>query len=309
MVVVFVPFRNPIVAGLNLIRSAIRSPNFLTGVSGWSINRDGSAEFNNATIRGDLVVGTAPTTISVLPAADLPAELIAQYPTAVSVIIQKSSATKYVYMVITPTTWAMGSYNGTTVLEQLTITGSNSEFTFNGTNLNIATELFVHAGSIVLGDGVTANSASMNIGATSTVNFDSGSRITYDFASDTIPYVPAWSGGATAIGNGLISGEYIKLGKLVIGHFDIVVGTTTNLGAGAAWSISLPLPTMLSTGANIGSVTAGTGATRYNGWLWQNGASSVAPSAEANTRWTSAVPFAFAVGSEIRGTFTYLTSA
>jgi hypothetical protein len=30
----------------------LRSPNFLAGVSGWTINQDGSAEFNNLTIRG-----------------------------------------------------------------------------------------------------------------------------------------------------------------------------------------------------------------------------------------------------------------
>jgi Right handed beta helix region len=30
----------------------LRSPNYVTGVSGWTINQDGSAEFNNLTIRG-----------------------------------------------------------------------------------------------------------------------------------------------------------------------------------------------------------------------------------------------------------------
>lgn len=55
---VVVGFRNPIVAGLDLIRQAIRSPNFVTGVSGWSINRDGSAEFQDIVARGDLTVNT-----------------------------------------------------------------------------------------------------------------------------------------------------------------------------------------------------------------------------------------------------------
>lgn len=39
-------------AGLNLILQAMRSPNFVAGSTGWSINKDGSAEFNNITIRG-----------------------------------------------------------------------------------------------------------------------------------------------------------------------------------------------------------------------------------------------------------------
>ncbi len=46
------PFSNPLAAGLTLIRQALRSPNYVAGVSGWTVNQDGSAEFNNLTIRG-----------------------------------------------------------------------------------------------------------------------------------------------------------------------------------------------------------------------------------------------------------------
>lgn len=49
------PFNNSIVGGVGtLIRQWLRSPNYVAGVSGWTINRDGSAEFNNVTIRGNL---------------------------------------------------------------------------------------------------------------------------------------------------------------------------------------------------------------------------------------------------------------
>jgi hypothetical protein len=45
------PFADPIVGGVDkLIRKAIQSPNFIAGVQGWSINRDGTAEFNQLTI-------------------------------------------------------------------------------------------------------------------------------------------------------------------------------------------------------------------------------------------------------------------
>lgn len=44
-------FRSAILAGTNLIREAINSPNFVAGVSGWSINRDGSAEFADLLVR------------------------------------------------------------------------------------------------------------------------------------------------------------------------------------------------------------------------------------------------------------------
>lgn len=49
------PFNNPIVAGTTLVRPAIRSPNYVTGISGWTINADGSAEFNNVVIRGTVI--------------------------------------------------------------------------------------------------------------------------------------------------------------------------------------------------------------------------------------------------------------
>lgn len=43
---------DPVVGSTVLRRPAIQSPNFVTGSSGWTINSDGSAEFNNLTIRG-----------------------------------------------------------------------------------------------------------------------------------------------------------------------------------------------------------------------------------------------------------------
>lgn len=52
-------FANPIIGGMAaLIRQAIRSPNFVAGLSGWSINKDGSVEFNNGTFRGTISAAT-----------------------------------------------------------------------------------------------------------------------------------------------------------------------------------------------------------------------------------------------------------
>lgn len=46
-------FRNDIIGGAAaLIRAAIQSPNYVTGSAGWQVRKDGSAEFNNLTIRG-----------------------------------------------------------------------------------------------------------------------------------------------------------------------------------------------------------------------------------------------------------------
>lgn len=45
---------NPVVGGNTLIRDAIQSPNYVPNVSGWSIKRNGTAEFSSAVIRGSL---------------------------------------------------------------------------------------------------------------------------------------------------------------------------------------------------------------------------------------------------------------
>lgn len=47
-------FSNPIVGGTTLIRPAIQSPNYIPGSTGWTINKDGTSEFNNVTVRGTL---------------------------------------------------------------------------------------------------------------------------------------------------------------------------------------------------------------------------------------------------------------
>ena len=47
-------FENSILAGTKLVRESIQSPNYVTGVSGWTINKDGSAEFSDIIVRGDL---------------------------------------------------------------------------------------------------------------------------------------------------------------------------------------------------------------------------------------------------------------
>lgn len=41
----------------SLVIPSVQSPNFLTGVSGWQIRKDGSAEFNNIVIRGGETIG------------------------------------------------------------------------------------------------------------------------------------------------------------------------------------------------------------------------------------------------------------
>lgn len=46
--------------GGELVRTRIHSRGYVAGVSGWTIDRDGNAEFNSVTVRGDFILGTYP---------------------------------------------------------------------------------------------------------------------------------------------------------------------------------------------------------------------------------------------------------
>jgi hypothetical protein len=50
----------PIVGGTVLIIERVQSQNYVAGVSGWAIEADGDAEFNNLVARGELLVGSNP---------------------------------------------------------------------------------------------------------------------------------------------------------------------------------------------------------------------------------------------------------
>jgi hypothetical protein len=50
------PFSDQVANGLYLVIPALRSPNYVAGASGWTLNQDGTAEVGNAVIRGSLLV-------------------------------------------------------------------------------------------------------------------------------------------------------------------------------------------------------------------------------------------------------------
>lgn len=71
---------NPVVGGTVLERQSIRSPNFVTGSAGWSINQDGSAEFNNGTFRGIVTIGGSLFIYNGVPGAGNPPIMFAVKP-------------------------------------------------------------------------------------------------------------------------------------------------------------------------------------------------------------------------------------
>lgn len=51
-------FQDELAAGVVLVRPALQSPDYVTGVSGWAVKIDGSAEFSDVVLRGDGVGDT-----------------------------------------------------------------------------------------------------------------------------------------------------------------------------------------------------------------------------------------------------------
>lgn len=70
-------FSNSVLGGAQkLIRAAIQSPNFVSGVSGWIVRKSGSAEFNSLTLRGQLIVQSSSQGIFVYKGAPAAGNLI-----------------------------------------------------------------------------------------------------------------------------------------------------------------------------------------------------------------------------------------
>jgi hypothetical protein len=50
-------FSNPIIGGGgNLVYPSIHSPGYVPDITGWSINKDGTADFTGLTVRGQIIV-------------------------------------------------------------------------------------------------------------------------------------------------------------------------------------------------------------------------------------------------------------
>lgn len=67
-------------------------------------------------------------------------------------------------------------------------------------------------------------------------------------------YTPTWTSTSTApaLGNGTLTGRYMKIGRTVIGHINLITGSTTTYGTGN-YSFSLPVQA-----ANAGASVVGT---------------------------------------------------
>lgn len=264
-------FRNSILAGLTLIREAIRSQNYSAGVSGWSIDADGSAEFNDITIRDGTVISGSAFYYNPAPG---PGNLILS-------IAAEPGTDEYGNAYPAGITWfdSAGTLNGSGTRLALTASnGSVVEVTAQGqfgnglylsppvssdgtwvpgaiaadysSNAPDSPYLSIYspydsiagnAASIVLtgedsASGPTAvdmDADTVNVHADMTID---GQITSYD--GNTFPaYVPSISGGGAATFS-TIDGWYQRLGKMIYVYVYFVVGTA---GSGAT-NVQITLP-------------------------------------------------------------------
>lgn len=172
----------------------------------------------------------------------------------------------------------------------------NSGFTFDGTTLTIP-------GRIAFPSSQSASS-----GANTLDDYEEGT------------FAPTWSSGgsAPAIGNGTLTGEYIKIGKQVVIHITLTGGTTTTWGNNAnSWTLTVPFAANSNTVAYVGVCYAndvGTGVRTALCYINAGGstiAQIVETSAGAATgaAFKSDTPFAWTTGDNFQITLAYTASA
>lgn len=132
-------FSNPIAGGGgDLIRPSLRSPGFVAGATGWSINKDGTAEFNGITVRGTVILGNGTTN---------------------TIILDNTRSAIFVYDSLGNLVESMASVAGTDSFGNAYTAGFSSYF---GSGGNLYSTLF--AGQLSIGTGsAVANTAAFKI--------------------------------------------------------------------------------------------------------------------------------------------------
>ncbi|MFC0628538.1 hypothetical protein [Kribbella deserti] len=122
-------------------------------------------------------------------------------------------------------------------------------------------------------------------------------------------YAPTWTstGTAPAIGNGTITGKYMRAGKLVIGRFQLVMGSTTTYGTGS-WLVGLPVAAAEGFPFAFGTVQCfdASATLNHSRVLQSSGSTSALVAADAaGVRVTNLAPFTWTTSDRLAGIFSY----
>jgi hypothetical protein len=252
-------FANPIIGGGgNLQYPAIKSPNFVMGVSGWSIDKNGNAYFNSITLPAGaggatvFVQGTAPTAnrVNDLWVDTAAGNAIFTWTGAAWAAQQFGTgaiaANAITAALIAAGTVVAGIINGTTVTAA-TINGS----TINGSVFNGADFSFAPAGLFFYSGTPAAGNLILTIGTT---------------ASGTDPFGNAFQKGNIIVYSG--AATYTVLGSSAAGNLLLSAGSSG--GAGLEFPAQSATPTstqsILYADSN-GNLSFRNGPSGFNGHL------------------------------------------
>ncbi len=287
-------FNNPVVGALALIRKAIRSPNYQAGTEGWTVNQDGSAEFNDVVVRGEVdVVGTDGSHVKVDSNAGQ-AEIELQPPDQTgatytpAVIGTASAPDKSAQLLLTsPTETGSGTHTA-----QLQLEGSD------GSNPDSAAYLVADK-TIIIGDAEIQGS--LDILALVTIGG-------VDITGAWTPYTPAWQASVTnpTIGNGTLTGAYMQIGTTVHFRAYLKVGSTSTIGSGLYW-LTLPVTPKAGAAASFsGFITNGGSRWAASMAIMSDGSMRIFPGAAPTSGASNTVPVnPWVAGMEIVVSGTY----
>lgn len=144
------------------------------------------------------------------------------------------------------------------------------------------------------GVGELLKAADMN---TELRDLSAGLQATWD------TYTPTWTGTSNpSIGNGVLTGRYLRLGKTIICTIVMQMGSTTTYGSGT-WTITLPVASVWASQTDVSMGSAhlfDTSATaRKTGQVFNVGQSTVRIVTDSATLVGTAVPWTWATGDSL----------
>lgn len=188
---------------------------------------------------------------------------------------------------------------------------SDAGYVYGGTGLKLGTGgntrvTIDSAGVVTLNTGQLAFPASQNA--------SSGANTLDDYEEGT--YTPTWTsaGTAPALGNGTITGQYVKVGQIVWASVVLTAGSTTTFGNNAnAWTFSLPFTAGASTPVYAIGSCDDTGTKGYGSYVFlAAGGTTVTLTPMPDTTngsVCSTTPFTWGNTDTLRFTITYRASA
>ena len=191
---------------------------------------------------------------------------------------------------------------GTTGQVLAKTSGTDLDFTWVTTDdTNAIQNAIVDAKGDLIAASAADTPARLAVGANDLVlTAASGEATGLKWSADWTSYTPTWSSSGTApsLGNGTLSGKYLRVGKNVIVQMFFQIGSTSTMGTGQ-WQFSLPFNSYQLNGSTSGFPLSGyledAGVLAYQGVAARKtGANSFAIMTSVSANVTPTTPFTWA---------------